>query len=72
MKDYYKQLGYVKHFTAKTQQEIPDDSVIKEQVLEQMIDTRLLQEQAKKYKIKVTKEDIDKTSKAAKRALAAI
>lgn len=61
VKNYYEQLGYVKHFTAKTEQEIPDDAIIKEQVLDQMIDTKLLELQAKKNKIKVTKEDIDKT-----------
>lgn len=61
VKNYYEQLGYVKHFTAKTQQEVPDDAVIKTQVLDQMIDTMLLKKQAKKNKIKVTKDDINKT-----------
>lgn len=61
VKDYYDQLGYVKHFSYKTQQEIPDDSVIKKQVFDQMIDTKLLEVTAKRNKIKVTDQDIDET-----------
>lgn len=61
VKDYYKQLGFVEHFSEKTQQELPVYSELKKQVIDQMIDTELLRQQAKKYNIKVTNEEVDET-----------
>lgn len=59
--DYYKQLGFVEHFSEKTQQELPSHSELQKQVLDQMIDTELLKQQAQKYHIKVTNGDVNDT-----------
>lgn len=59
--DYYKQLGFVEHFSEKTQQELPPHSELQSQVLEQMIDTEILRQQAQKYGVKVSRDEIDDT-----------
>lgn len=61
VKNLYKQLGYIKTFSAESQQEMPKNSEITKQVLDQMIDTDLISEEAKKNNITVSKEEIDKT-----------
>ncbi len=59
--DYYKQLGFVEHFSEKTQQELPVHSDLQKQVLDQMIDTQILKQQASKHNIKVTNDEINST-----------
>jgi len=61
--DFYKQLSFVRQFSAKTQQEMPDNSTLETQVVDQMVDTELLRQQAAKYNIKVSKTEIDDTYK---------
>lgn len=61
VQDYYKQLGFVRHFSEKTQQAMPDNSTLETQVIDQMVDTELLRQQAKKYKLTISKKDIDDT-----------
>lgn len=58
-KDYYKQLSYIKKFSASSGQALPDAAVVRAQIVDQMIQNSVLKKQAAKYKIKVTKNDID-------------
>lgn len=59
--NYYKQLGFVEHFSEKTQQMLPPHSELQQQVIDQMIDTEIIKQQAKKYNIKITKQEVDET-----------
>lgn len=59
VKDYYEQLNYIKHFSEKTEQAIPANSELEKQVMEQMIELELVNQQAKKYNIKVTNDEVN-------------
>jgi len=58
-KDYYKQLNYIKKFSEKSGQALPEMSVIRTQIIDQMIQNSVLKTQAAKYKIKVSKSDVN-------------
>ncbi len=57
--EYYKQLAYVKKFSEKSNQPISDMNLIRSQIIDQMTQNILIQNEAKKYNIKVTKKDVD-------------
>lgn len=57
--EYYKQLSYVKKFSEKSNQPITDMNLIRSQIVDQMAQNVLIHKEAKKYKVKVTKQDID-------------
>ena len=59
--DYYKQLTYLENFAQKSGQEIPDQSVIRTQIIDQMVQLEILRKEAKKYGIKVSKDDVEET-----------
>jgi foldase protein PrsA len=59
IKDYYKQIGFVRHFSKETNQEISSNSELERQVIDQMIDAELMRQQARKYNIRVTKQEVD-------------
>lgn len=59
VRDYLHQLRYIRHFGEKTKQPLPPDNELRSQLLNQMIETRLLLSAAKKYSTEVSKADID-------------
>lgn len=58
-KDYFKQIDYIKHYSQKSGQELPDNKTLSSQVLSQMTDSVIIKKQANKAKIKVSKADIN-------------
>lgn len=58
-KDYYQQLAYIKKFSEKSGQALPDTAVIRSQIIDQMIQSVIIKNEASKAKIKVTKQDTD-------------
>lgn len=63
VKNFDKQLGYINHFSSKSQQELPDRKTLTDQILDQMIDTIILKKEAAKNGIKVSGKDIDEAYK---------
>ncbi len=59
VRDYLNQLKYIRHFAEKTKKPLPADSELRNQLLSQMIETRLLLHTNKKYGVQVTKADVD-------------
>lgn len=59
VRDYLNQLKYIRHFAEKTKKPLPPDSELRAQLINQMIETRLLLHANRKYGLKVTKADID-------------
>lgn len=59
LNNYFKQLGYIKNFSKKSDQALPDDKELRTQIISQLVDLDLLKQQAKKNKIKVTSKEID-------------
>ncbi len=59
VKDYLHQLKYIRHFADKTKQVLPADQELRSQLLNQMIETRLLLRTAAGQNIRIVKADID-------------
>lgn len=57
--EYYQQLNYINQFTSKTQQPIADVSALRKQIIDQLIENKLLEIQAQKYRVKVTTKDVN-------------
>ncbi len=58
-KDYYQQLAYIRQFAEKTKQPLPEDKVLRQQIMDQLIENRLLEWEASKNGIRVTSKDIN-------------
>ncbi len=58
-KDYYQQLAYIRQFSEKTKQAVPDPAVLRGQIIDQLIENGLLETQAAKNHISVTSKDVD-------------
>lgn len=58
-KEYYQQLAYIRQFSEKTKQPTPEDKVLRQQIIDQLIENRLLQWEASKNGIRVTSKDVD-------------
>lgn len=56
---YYTQLQYVRHFSQKTKQELPPTEQLRAQIMDDLITNEILAKQEAKYKIKVSKKDVD-------------
>lgn len=56
---YYQQLKYIEQFSAKTQQSVPNQSALKGQITDQLIETNLLAEQAVKNHITVSNKEVN-------------
>lgn len=56
---FYDQLRYIRHFSEKSQQPISDEVDLKNQLLSQLTDQKIIKQQAAKYKVKVKKDDIN-------------
>lgn len=63
LKDLRKQVSYVKSFYEKTSQPVDDKNQLTKRVLEQMIDIKILNIQAKKLKVSISKGDLDEAWK---------
>jgi parvulin-like peptidyl-prolyl isomerase len=59
VRDYLNQLKYIRHFADATKKPLPADKDLRTQLINQMIETRLLLHANRKYGVKVTKADID-------------
>ena len=59
VKDVLKQISYIKKFNQETQQPLPDDNELTDQIINQLIDTELFRQQAAKYGIKVTNKEVN-------------
>lgn len=57
---FYEQLKYIRNFSSKSQQDLGNETDLKNQLLSQLIDQKIVLEQAHKNNIKVSKDDIDK------------
>lgn len=58
-KDYYRQLSYIRQFSTETKQANPDSKEIRKQIIDQLIERRLLEWEASKNGIRVTSKDVD-------------
>lgn len=58
-KDYYQQLNYIRQFSEKTKQPLPNLTTLRKQIIDQLIENKILGAQAVKYHIVVTKKNID-------------
>lgn len=58
-KDYYQQLNYIHQFSDKTKQSVPEATSLRNQIVEQLIENKLLQAQALKYHISVSSSDVN-------------
>ena len=56
---FNKQLDYIKHFSEKSQQQLPDRKTLTDQILNQMMDTIILKKEAAKNKITVSSKDVN-------------
>lgn len=58
-KDYYMQLNYIRQFSLKTKQALPDSATLRSQILDQLIENQLLSWEASKNGIRVSSSDIN-------------
>ncbi len=58
-KEYYQQLSYIRKFSEKTQQPTPPAGELRTQIVDQLIENRLLSWEAAKNGIRVTSKDVD-------------
>ena len=58
-KDYYRQLSYIRQFSTETKQTSPDTAQVRSQIIDQLIERRLLEWEASKNGIRVTSKDVD-------------
>ncbi len=59
VRDYLNQLKYIRRFAEKTKNPLPPDNELRQQLINQMIETNLLFQEARRYGVRVTKTDID-------------
>lgn len=58
-KEYYQQLNYIRQFSEKTQQPVPDEVALRAQIINQLVENKILQMQAVKYHERVTTKDVN-------------
>jgi len=58
-KDYYQQLAYIRQFSAKTKQPVPDAAALRQQIIDQLIENKILEMQALRYNITVSNKDVN-------------
>ncbi len=58
-KDFYQQLAYIRQFSDKTKQPLPDPATLRKQIIEQLIENKILEVQAAKYGVRVSSKDVD-------------
>lgn len=58
-KEYYQQLAYIRRFSERTKQPYPEEKVLREQIINQLIENRLLSWEASKNGLRVTSKDVN-------------
>jgi foldase protein PrsA len=58
-KDYYRQLSYIRQFSQETKQTSPEASQVRSQIIDQLIERRLLEWEASKNGLRVTSKEVD-------------
>ena len=58
-KDYYQQLAYIRQFSSKTKQPVPDATTLRKQIIDQLIENKILEMQALRYNITVSNKDVN-------------
>ncbi len=61
LNEYQSEKAYIHHFYVSTKQDSVDFKVIDEQILEQLIENKILNSQAIRYRVNVEKKDIDES-----------
>ncbi len=59
VRNYLDQLSYIRHFAEQTKEPLPSDDQVRQQLIGQLIETRLLIHETQKNGIKVTRADVD-------------
>lgn len=59
VRDYLNQLKYIRHFADKTKKPLPPENELRTQLINQMIETKLLLNTNRQYGVRVSKADID-------------
>ena len=58
-KSYYQQLNYIRQFSEKTKQAFPDPVALRKQIVDQLVENKILETEAAKNKIKVSNKDVN-------------
>lgn len=58
-KDYYQQLNYIRQFSVKTKQAVPDEKALRGQIIDQLVENKLLEMQAVHYRVSVSSKDVN-------------
>lgn len=59
VKDYYRQNTYIECFTQKTQQVVADEATLMTQIINQLVENKILEMQALKYSVNVSSKDVN-------------
>lgn len=59
LKDVLKQISFINKFSQQTGQPLPESKELSEQIINQLIDTELLRQEAIKYGVRVTKKEVN-------------
>lgn len=59
IKDYFRQMRYIQQFSAKTKQPLPAPQSLREQIVNQLVENKILQYQALRYHVRVTSKDVN-------------
>ena len=59
VKDYYSHLQYIQQFSSKTKQPLPEAKELRTQIVNQLIENKILIYQAIKYGLSVTNKDVE-------------
>jgi len=58
-RDYYQQLSYIRQFSEETKQAYPDAETLRAQIIDQLVENRILGWEASKNGLRVTSRDVD-------------
>ena len=59
VKTYYKQLSYIRQFSAKTKQSLPNEKTLRGQIIDQLTENRLISFEASRNGVRVTSKDVE-------------
>ncbi len=57
--DYFHEMDYINHFYSATEQTGIDQQALREQIMLQLIENKIIAEEAAKFKIRITNQEID-------------
>lgn len=58
-KDYYQQLNFIRQFSEKTKQPFSDETALRKQITDQLIENKILEIQAIRYHVTVSNKDVN-------------